>query len=51
MKKSADYASNLIKRICLKQGRLTTEPLVLHSDNGSALKGTTQYWRHCISLK
>ncbi len=31
---SADYASSLIKRICLKQGRLTTEPLVLHSDNG-----------------
>ena len=26
--KNADYASSLIKRICLKQGRLTTEPLV-----------------------
>lgn len=24
---NADYASSLIKRICLKQGRLTTEPL------------------------
>ena len=38
---SADYASSLIKRICLKQGRLTTEPLVLHSDNGSPMKGAT----------
>lgn len=38
---SADYASSLIKRICLKQGRLSTEPLVLHSDNGSSMKGVT----------
>lgn len=38
---NADYASSLIKRICLKQGRLTTEPLVLHSDNGSPMKGAT----------
>lgn len=38
---SADLASSLIKRICLKQGRLTTEPLILHSDNGSPMKGAT----------
>lgn len=38
---SADNASELIRRICLKQGRLTTDPLVLHSDNGSPMKGAT----------
>lgn len=38
---SAELASDLIKRITLKQGRLTTEPLVLHSDNGSPMKGAT----------
>lgn len=38
---SADYASELIRRITLAQGRLTTEPLVLHSDNGSPMKGAT----------
>lgn len=38
---SADHASELIKRTCLKQKRLTTMPLVLHSDNGSPMKGAT----------
>ena len=38
---SAEHASELIKRITLKQGRLTTQPLVLHSDNGSPMKGAT----------
>lgn len=38
---SADHASELIKRSCLAQGRLTTTPLVLHSDNGSPMKGAT----------
>lgn len=38
---SAELASELIKRITLKQGRLTTQPLVLHSDNGSPMKGAT----------
>nr|MCR5127973.1 DDE-type integrase/transposase/recombinase [Lachnospiraceae bacterium] len=30
---SADHASELIRRACLLQKRLTTMPLVLHSDN------------------
>lgn len=38
---SANNASALIRRISLKQGRLTTDPLVLHSDNGSPMKGAT----------
>jgi putative transposase len=38
---SAELASELIRRITLKQGRLTTDPLVLHSDNGSPMKGAT----------
>jgi len=38
---SADHASELIRRTCLAQKRLTTEPLVLHSDNGSPMKGAT----------
>ena len=38
---SAENASKLIRRITLAQGRLTTEPLVLHSDNGSPMKGAT----------
>ena len=38
---SADHASQLIWRACLAQGRLTTTPLVLHSDNGSPMKGAT----------
>lgn len=38
---SADHASELIRRTCLRQKRLTTMPLVLHSDNGSPMKGAT----------
>ena len=38
---SADHASELIKRACIAQKRLTTMPLVLHSDNGSPMKGAT----------
>ena len=38
---SAEHASELIKRTCLRQRRLTTMPLVLHSDNGSPMKGAT----------
>ena len=38
---SADHASELIRKICIAQGRLTTDPLVLHSDNGSPMKGAT----------
>ncbi len=36
---SADNASTLMRRACNAQGRLSTQPLVLHSDNGSAMKG------------
>ncbi len=35
------HSSELIKRTCLAQGRLTTSPLVLHSDNGTPMKGST----------
>lgn len=38
---SAEHASELITRACLSQKRLTTTPLVLHSDNGSPMKGST----------
>ena len=38
---SAEHASELIKRASLAQKRLTTKPLVLHSDNGSPMKGAT----------
>ena len=38
---SAEHASELIKRTCLAQKRLTTMPPVLHSDNGSPMKGAT----------
>ena len=38
---SAEHASELIRRTCLRQKRLTTMPLVLHSDNGSPMKGAT----------
>ncbi len=38
---TAEHASELIKRACLKQGRLSTMPLVLHSDNGTPMKGAT----------
>jgi len=40
-KESAEHASELIQRACLAQKRLTTMPLVLHSDNGSPMKGAT----------
>lgn len=40
-KESAEHASELVRRICLKQQRLTTEPLVLHSYNGLPMKGAT----------
>lgn len=39
--------AKIVKRICLKQGRLTTEPLVLHSDNGSPMKGATMLATLC----
>jgi len=38
---SAENASILIQRASLAQGRFSTEPLVLHSDNGSPMKGAT----------
>lgn len=38
---TAEHASELIRRACLAQKRLTTMPLVLHSDNGSPMKGAT----------
>ncbi len=38
---SADHASELIRWACIRQKRLTTMPLVLHSDNGSPMKGAT----------
>lgn len=37
----SEHASELLKRACLAQKRLSTEPLVLHSDNGSPMKGAT----------
>ena len=38
---NAELASQVIQRICLAQQKLTTMPLVLHSDNGSPMKGAT----------
>jgi len=38
---TAEHASELIERACIAQKRLTTMPLVLHSDNGSPMKGAT----------
>jgi transposase InsO family protein len=39
---SADYAAELIQKACLKHGIHTQDtPLVLHSDNGSPMKGAT----------
>ena len=38
---SAEHASELIKRTTLAQRVLSTDPLVLHSDNGSPMKGAT----------
>ena len=37
---SADYAAGMISKACLKHGiSLQDQPLVLHSDNGSPMKG------------
>ena len=38
---SAEKAAELIKRVSLAQGRLSTQKTVLHSDNGSPMKGAT----------
>ena len=38
---NADLASDLIKKTTIRQQRLTTTPLVLHSDNGYPMKGAT----------
>ena len=38
---SAEHASELIARATIAEGRTTTQPLVLHSDNGSPMKGAT----------
>lgn len=39
---SAEHASEMITKACLKQGiAAQNRPLVLHSDNGSAMKGST----------
>ena len=45
---SAEHASELITRTCLAQGRLTTNPLVLHSDNGSPMKGLLCWKRYTL---
>lgn len=37
---SAEHASELIRQACLRE-RTTGKPLVLHSDNGGAMKGAT----------
>ncbi len=37
---SADHASRLIRKTCLREG-IAGNPLVLHSDNGSPMKGAT----------
>lgn len=38
---SGEHASELIRRASLAEGRLSTSPLVLHSDNGSPMKAAT----------
>lgn len=39
---SAEYASQMITKACLRHGiAAASAPLVLHSDNGSAMKGAT----------
>ncbi len=38
---TAEHASELIRQTCMAQRRLTTTPLVLHSDNGAPMKGAT----------
>lgn len=41
-KESAEYASELVRRACLSENVVTNGfPLVLHSDNGSPMKGAT----------
>ena len=37
---SAEHAGMLIRSICLEQRRLSTQPLILHSDNGAVMKRT-----------
>lgn len=37
---SSELASELLRKACLREG-LAGKPLVLHSDNGSAMKGAT----------
>ena len=37
---SADHASTLMEKACLKHGVIRNQ-LALHSDNGSPMKGTT----------
>ena len=39
MRQSADLAAKLVERISFAQGRLSTQDLKLHSDNGSPMKG------------
>ena len=38
---SAEHAAELIERTSVGQHRLSTSPLILHSDNGSPMKGAT----------
>lgn len=38
---NAENASELIQKAVFKEGFLSTKPLVLHSDNGSPMKGAT----------
>lgn len=38
---TAELASKLIQRTCLAKHHLSYEPLVLHSDNGTPMKGAT----------
>ena len=37
---SADHAANVIRKTCLREG-ITRDGLLLHSDNGSPMKGAT----------
>ncbi len=41
LEESADNASILVRRGVLKEQRTSAEPLVLHSDNGSPMKGSS----------
>ena len=38
---NAELAAEVVRRACFAQHHLSTEPLVLHSDNGSPMKGAT----------